>query len=100
MPETVLVLLTSIITGGLTLIGVIYTTRKQHDITTEEIKSEIQLIKKDINILEEKQDKHNQIIERVYQLEIVTKVLDERQKVANNRIDDLEELERNVRNEN
>lgn len=100
MPETVLVLLTSMITGGLTLIGVIYTTRKQHDITTEEIKSEIQMIKKDINILEEKQDKHNQIIERVYQLEIVTKVLDERQKVANNRIDDLEELERNVRNEN
>lgn len=100
MSETVLVLLTSIITGGLTLIGVIYTTRKQHDITTEEIKSEIQMIKKDINILEEKQDKHNQIIERVYQLEIVTKVLDERQKVANNRIDDLEELERNVRNEN
>lgn len=81
---------TSLLTGGLTLIGVIYTVRKQHDYTVEELKSEIRMIKKDIQDLEEKQDKHNSVIERVYELEKATEVLDERQKVANNRIKDLE----------
>ena len=90
MSETMLALLTSILTGSLTLIGVIYTNRKQHDFTLEEIKSEVRLVKKDIKSLEEKQDKHNEVIERVYQLEAATNLLELRQKVADNRIDDLE----------
>ena len=90
MSETMLALLTSVLTGGLTLIGVIYTNRKQHDFTLEEIKSEVRLVKKDIKSLEEKQDKHNEVIERVYQLEAATNLLELRQKVADNRIDDLE----------
>ena len=96
MYEIVLAVLTSMITGGLTLIGVTYTSKKQHDSTVNEIKSDILLIKKDIKDLEDKQDKHNKVIERVYQLEIVTELLEERQKVANNRIKD---LERKVENE-
>ncbi len=90
MSETILALITSVLTGGLTLIGVIYTNRKQHDFTLEEIKSEVRLVKKDIQSLEEKQDKHNEVIERVYQLEAATNLLELRQKVADNRIDDLE----------
>lgn len=77
-------------TGGLTLLGVIYTVRKQHDVTVEELKFEIRTIKKDIKELENKQDKHNQVVERVYELEKVAEVLEERQKTANHRIDDLE----------
>ena len=77
-------------TGGLTLLGVIYTVRKQHDVTVEELKFEIRTIKKDIKDLETKQDKHNQVVERVYELEKVAEVLEERQKTANHRIDDLE----------
>ena len=77
-------------TGGLTLLGVIYTVRKQHDVTVEELKFEIRTIKKDIKDLESKQDKHNQVVERVYELEKVAEVLEERQKTANHRIDDLE----------
>ena len=96
MYEIVLAALTSMITGGLTLIGVIYTSKRQHDSTVNEIKSDILLIKKDIKELEDKQDKHNKVIERVYQLEIATELLEERQKVANNRIKD---LERKVENE-
>ena len=88
MSATMLALLTSVLTGGLTLIGVIYTNRKQHDFTLEEIKSEVRLVKKDIKSLEEKQDKHNEVIERVYQLEAATNLLELRQKVADNRIDD------------
>lgn len=42
--------------------------------------------------LEKKQDKHNQVIERTYRLEEEVKLLDERQKVANHRIEDLERV--------
>ena len=79
-------------TGGLTLLGVIYTVKKQHDVTVEELKFEIRTIKKDIKDLEDKQDKHNQVVERVYELEKVAEVLEERQKTANHRIDDLERI--------
>ena len=83
-------IITSLMTGGLTLLGVIYTVRKQHDVTVEELKFEIRTIKKDIKDLETKQDKHNKVVERVYELEKVAEVLEERQKTANHRIDDLE----------
>lgn len=83
-------IIASLMTGGLTLLGVIYTVRKQHDVTVEELRFEIRTIKKDIKELEDKQDKHNQVVERVYELEKVAEVLEERQKTANHRIDDLE----------
>ena len=41
--------------------------------------------------LEDKVDKHNMVIERTYKLEEETAVLDEKIKVANNRIKNLEE---------
>lgn len=43
-----------------------------------------------INNLEEKQDKHNNIIERTYKLESEVKLLDQREKVSEHRINDLE----------
>lgn len=42
--------------------------------------------------IEKKQDKHNCVIERTYKLETDVKVIQERQKVENHRIDDLEEV--------
>ena len=93
MYSFLLPIIASVITGGLTLIGVIYTSHKQHDFTVEEIKGEMRMIKKDINDLEEKQDKHNAVIERVYTLETSIQVLNERQ---NNIIEDVQEMkERN-----
>ena len=85
-------IIASLLTGGLTLLGVIYTVKKQHDVTVEELRFEIRTIKKDIKDLETKQDKHNQVVERVYELEKVAEVLEERQKTANHRIDDLERI--------
>ena len=41
--------------------------------------------------LERKQDKHNEVIERTYKLEERMELVEERQKVANHRISDLEE---------
>ena len=40
--------------------------------------------------LEKKQDKHNQLIERMYKIEERMELVEERQRVANHRISDLE----------
>ena len=45
-----------------------------------------------IEQLERKVDKHNQVIDRVYRLEQRDAVFDEEIKVANHRINDLEEF--------
>lgn len=90
MMEFIIAVATSVITGGLTLTGVIFTSKKQHDVTVQEIKTELALMHQEIGQLEHKQDVHNQVIERVYQLEKAVDILDERQKTANNKIDDLE----------
>ena len=66
--EFIIAVATSVITGGLTLTGVIFTSRKQHDVTVQEIKTELALMHQEIGQLEHKQDIHNQVIERVYQL--------------------------------
>ncbi len=44
-----------------------------------------------LNLLEKKQDKHNNLIERTYKNESDIKVLQEQGKVENHRIADLEE---------
>ena len=88
--EFIIAITTSVITGGLTLTGVIFTSRKQHDVTVQEIKTELALMHQEIEQLEHKQDIHNRVIERVYQLEKAVDILDEKQKTANHRIDDLE----------
>lgn len=90
MMEFIIAVVTSVITGGLTLTGVIFTSRKQHDVTVQKIKTELALMHQEIGQLEHKQDVHNQVIERVYQLEKAVDILDEKQKTANHRIDDLE----------
>lgn len=46
-----------------------------------------------IEQLEKKVEKHNNLITRTYKLEQEFAVMDEKVKVANHRIDDLEELE-------
>ena len=52
----------------------------------------IRLMSYRIEQLEKKQDKHNTLIERTYKLEERTSVQEEQIKVANHRIDDLEEV--------
>lgn len=42
--------------------------------------------------LEQKVNKHNQVIERTYKLEELTAIQEEKLKVANHRIDDLEKI--------
>lgn len=49
------------------------------------------LIEYKIDQLEKKQDKHNKVIERVYELEKHEEVMEEQIKVINHRLRDLEE---------
>lgn len=48
------------------------------------------IIKTKLSYIEKKLDKHNHVIERTYALEKHVSLLDEKQSVANHRIDDLE----------
>lgn len=82
-------IIVALIIGGLSLLGTIYTSKQQHSITIEEVKNEVSLIKKDIKNLEEKQDKHNSLIERVYNIEATLKLMDNREKLTEHRIDNL-----------
>lgn len=76
MTESIIV---ALITGVLTLVGVILTNNKHDAVIDEKIKN-----------LTEEVKKHNSIVERTFALEERTSVLEERVKVANNRIADLE----------
>ena len=79
-------IIVALISGGLAFAGTVISNISAHSKTMYRIEQ-----------LEKKQDIHNHVIERVYELEKVTEVIEERQKVANNRIAD---LERGGRNEN
>lgn len=63
---------------------------KQSEVSDQEIKGEINVIKNEIKNLSERVKKHNNVIERTYRLEQQAAVLEEKVKVANHRIDDLE----------
>ena len=72
-------IIVALITGGMALAGTVISNLSTHSKAMYRIEQ-----------LEHKQDVHNHVIERVYELEKVTEVLEERQQVANHRIDDLE----------
>ena len=98
----------SIITGVLALAGVVYTTRKTHQTTLNQIKNELDLsrtetngtiglVKKDITVLRDNLNnldnhvkEHNNLVVRLYEVEKGVELLDDRLKVANHRIKDLE----------
>lgn len=72
-------MIVAILSGVGTLLGSICGVLASNRLTTYRIKQ-----------LEEKVDKHNQVIDRVYQLERQGAVVDEEIKVVNHRIKDLE----------
>lgn len=71
------------ITGLVTLIVCIVNNNYQNNSTRS-------LIEYRLKKLEEKVDKHNNVVERTYKLEELTALQEEKIKVANHRIDDLE----------
>lgn len=64
--------------------------RVQHNQLMCELDKHSEMNRYRIEELEKKVDKHNNLVERTYHLEEETRVLGEKLKVANHRIDDLE----------
>lgn len=94
-------ILVAIITAGVSLIGTIITVLaanrstiaamdKKSEVNDVEIRGQIDVIHQEIKTLSDRVEKHNSIIERTYRLEEKTAIQDEKIKVANHRIDDLE----------
>lgn len=54
-------------------------------------------VKTRLNYIEQKLDKHNNVVERVYKLEQDQAVILEKTKVANHRIEDLEKSEKEAK---
>ena len=109
MSEAIIV---ALITGGLTLLGTGLTVWVSHSSTIakmdknsavadekiegelremkSQVQGEINVIKADIRTLSNRVEAHNKMIERTYELERRADVLEEKVKVADHRIDDLE----------
>lgn len=77
--EYIIPIIVALITGGLSLIGTFAANRKSAE-----------LLDYRLGQLEKKVDAHNRVVERTYKLEERTEVQEEKIKVANNRIADLE----------
>lgn len=80
----------AIITAGLSLVGVIVTVVYGNKKTASTVKAQTDLTIYRIEELEKKQDKHNNVIERMYKVEEDVALLKEKVSVGNHRIDDLE----------
>ena len=98
MSEAVIV---ALITGGLSLLGTILAgrrkdekvmaeIRRRSETSDEKIRGELNVVKADVRTLSNRVDKHNNVLERTYELERRMDVQEEKTKVANHRIDDLE----------
>lgn len=80
----------ALVTGAFTFAGVVLTVLFGNKKTNDKIKEQTDLTIYRIEQLEKKQDKHNTLIERMYNAEDKITLLEERVKVANHRIQDLE----------
>ncbi len=80
----------ALVTGAFTLAGVIITVIVGNKNTAKQIKDQSELTLYRIQQLEKKQDAHNTLIERMYIVEDKVNIHDEKIRVANHRIDDLE----------
>ena len=62
-------ILVALVTGGFSYLGVVKTMKSSNEKQMIVLSQEISSIQRDIKRLEEKQDKHNSIIERTFKLE-------------------------------
>lgn len=78
-------IITAVITGAVTLVVCIINNRTQHSKT-------LALIEYKLTELTKTVEKHNNVIERTYELEKRMEVQEEKIKVANHRIGDMEKV--------
>lgn len=90
MTEGIIAAISAIVVGIISAVSNVLIANATQKKTNEFTDYRIGELKDQVKNLEAKQDKHNQVIERTFRLEEHTAVLDEKIKVANHRIDDLE----------
>lgn len=84
-------ILVALITGGLSLLGVILTNNASNRKMQNNYETHQAVLEEKLKDLTKQVEKHNSVIERTYEAEKQINVLTEKQRVANHRIDDLEE---------
>lgn len=80
----------SLITGGFAFIGVCITNSKSNQKMQSNMETHQAVFDERLKDLTRQVEKHNSVIERTYEVETQINVLKEKQRVANHRIDDLE----------
>lgn len=80
----------SLITGGFAFIGVCITNSKSNQKMQSNMETHQAVLDERLKDLTRQVEKHNSVIERTYEAEKQIDVLKEKQRVANHRIDDLE----------
>lgn len=80
----------SLITGGFAFIGVCITNSKSNQKMQSNMETHQAVFDERLKDLTRQVEKHNSVIERTYEVETQIDVLKEKQRVANHRIDDLE----------
>lgn len=83
-------IISAIISAAAAILVSVINSNSQHKKLLAELERHDEMNAYRIEQLEKKVDKHNGIIERTYRLEEEARVIDEKIKVANHRIDDLE----------
>lgn len=83
-------ILSAIISAAAAIVVSIINSNFQHKKLLAELEKHDEMNAYRIEQLEKKVDKHNNLVERTYRLEQAQSLLDEKVKVANHRIDDLE----------
>lgn len=83
-------MLEAIITGTVAIMVCMINNHYQQKATKQQHDKTISLIEYRLKELEQKVNKHNNLVERVYNLEKVADVYEEKMDVANHRISDLE----------
>lgn len=81
---------TAIIAGASTVIGAIISGIVALVVSGRQSNKTIALVEYRLDQLEKKVDKHNNLVKRMYEAEEALKVQEEKIKVANHRIEDLE----------
>ena len=85
-------LISGISAAAAAIIVAVVQSRAQHNTVLSEMDKRDALQAQRIEQLENKMDKHNQLIERTYKVEEAVKLLEKDIKVANHRIEDLEKM--------
>ena len=82
----------ALIAAGATLLVCLINNHYQQKQSDKKHDETISLVTYRLEQLEKKQDRYNNIISRIYELEKSEKILEEKMKVVNHRVDDLEQF--------